>query len=162
VATFLAENTRAYQPPPPPTPATSFLKQQKLSPKSTVYLTDDDPSLMLSHALIQSSLPQALEWDRITSLMDSAALNDKSLERKGINLKAIKEIFNDKSLGGLDLQVEGEGKIMSFDQLTKEAEENGWILLAGKELELMGEEGKNQVGLDSVKRKRKTKMRKHK
>lgn len=118
---------------------------------------------MLSHALIQSSLPQALQWDRLVSLMDSAAMNDKSLERKGINLKAIRDILKDTEIGKEGLKVElNEGKIMSFDQLSKEAEENGWILLAGNELEILDGDEKEGVRMDSVKRKRKTKMRKHK
>lgn len=38
---------------------------------------DENPTLMFSHALIQSHLPKALEWDAIVDKMDKASLDSK-------------------------------------------------------------------------------------
>lgn len=84
VALHLAENCRAYEPPAPPQ-VQDGTKVAEHAPSSmsdriveSVYLTDDDPNLLLSHAVMQSSLPLVLKWDALVAKMDAAALNDPS------------------------------------------------------------------------------------
>ena len=43
---------------------------------NSVFFTDDDPNLMLSHAFVQLTLPLALKWDKLVAQMDAVALND--------------------------------------------------------------------------------------
>lgn len=91
VALHLAENCRAYEAPAAPK-AQDGLKdeiKQRASLMSdrvveSVYFTDDDPNLMLSHALVQSSLPLALKWDALVAKMNAAALNDPSKSTEGL------------------------------------------------------------------------------
>ena len=80
VATYLAEKGRAYEAPPAPTTgdAAVFEATEIEAPHvaNSVFFTDDDPNLMLSHALVQSTLPLALKWDKLVAQMDAVALND--------------------------------------------------------------------------------------
>lgn len=84
VATYLAEKGRAYEAPPAPSPSDDAAATdgdtlgQLEAPHvaSSVFFTDDDPNLMLSHALVQSTLPLALKWDKLVAQMEAAALND--------------------------------------------------------------------------------------
>lgn len=81
VATYLAEKGRAYEAPPAPVASNSSHVESadELEPphvSSSVFLTDDDPNLMLSHALVQSTLPLALKWDKVVAQMDAVALDD--------------------------------------------------------------------------------------
>ncbi|CBQ68832.1 conserved hypothetical protein [Sporisorium reilianum SRZ2] len=86
VATYLAEKGRAYEAPPAPTTtgqqqgADVDAADQFEAPHvaNSVFYTDDDPNLMLSHALVQSTLPLALKWDKLVAQMDAVALNDAS------------------------------------------------------------------------------------
>lgn len=83
VATYLAEKGRAYEAPPAPTTgqAAADLDAADLEAPhvaNSVFYTDDDPNLMLSHALVQSTLPLALKWDKLVAQMDAVALNDPS------------------------------------------------------------------------------------
>lgn len=78
VATYLAEKGRAYEAPPAPSTGTKDAVDHTEPPRvaSSVFFTDDDPNLMLSHALVQSTLPLALKWDKLVAKMDAVALND--------------------------------------------------------------------------------------
>lgn len=82
VATYLAEKGRAYEAPPAPctgeeaVEAASRLEAPHVA--KSVFFSDDDPNLMLSHALVQSTLPLALKWDKLVAQMDAVALNDPS------------------------------------------------------------------------------------
>lgn len=84
VATYLAEKGRAYEAPPAPVAsdaAAAAEASEQLEPPhvaSSIFFTDDDPNLMLSHALVQSTLPLALKWDKLVAQMDAVALNDPS------------------------------------------------------------------------------------
>ncbi|SAM84016.1 uncharacterized protein UBRO_06347 [Ustilago bromivora] len=78
VATYLAEKGRAYEAPPAPV-AGDAAEATELEPvhvSRSVFFTDDDPNLMLSHALVQSTLPLVLKWDKLVAQMDAVALND--------------------------------------------------------------------------------------
>lgn len=83
VATYLAEKGRAYEAPPAPSTgeaadldAAEYFEAPHVA--NSVFYTDNDPNLMLSHALVQSTLPLALKWDKLVAQMDAAALNDPS------------------------------------------------------------------------------------
>ncbi|SNX86226.1 uncharacterized protein MEPE_04935 [Melanopsichium pennsylvanicum] len=80
VATYLAEKGRAYEAPPAPSndEVVGAAVEQLEAPHvaNSVFFTDDDPNLMLSHALVQSTLPLALKWDKLVAQMDAVALND--------------------------------------------------------------------------------------
>ncbi|SPO28925.1 uncharacterized protein UTRI_05030_B [Ustilago trichophora] len=80
VATYLAEKGRAYEAPPAPTTgdmaAAAAEELEAPHVANSVFFTDDDPNLMLSHALVQSTLPLALKWDKLVAQMDAVALND--------------------------------------------------------------------------------------
>lgn len=81
VATYLAEKGRAYEAPPAPSTEEAIEAMEQLEPPhvaNSVFFTDDDPNLMLSHALVQSTLPLALKWDKVVAQMDAVALNDPS------------------------------------------------------------------------------------
>lgn len=72
VATYLAQSTRAFEPPAAPSTDTqAALEQSKGS-----YAADEDPNLMLSHALVQAHLPPSLAWDSIVSKMNQATISD--------------------------------------------------------------------------------------
>ncbi|KAN0061941.1 hypothetical protein ACQY0O_005936 [Thecaphora frezii] len=98
VATYLAEKGRAYEPPPAPQPKVdkdgkpieASEEQSALSEMphvaSTTFFTDDDPNLILSHAMVQATLPLALKWDRLVSQMDAAALDQPEKALKEIDL----------------------------------------------------------------------------
>lgn len=90
VATYLAEKGRAYEPPPAPTPSTSA--PSPLEPPhvaNSVFFTDDDPNLMLSHALVQTTLPLALKWDKLVAQMDAVALNDPTKADDLVDIKKL-------------------------------------------------------------------------
>lgn len=87
VATYLAEKGRAYEAPPAPTIGDNTDIEQIETPhvSSSVFFTDDDPNLMLSHALVQSTLPLALKWDKLVAQMDAVALNDPAQADKVVD-----------------------------------------------------------------------------
>ncbi|GAC99877.1 hypothetical protein PHSY_007480 [Pseudozyma hubeiensis SY62] len=79
VATYLAEKGRAYEAPPAPSAEGAIEAAEQLEAPhvaNSVFFTDDDPNLMLSHALVQSTLPLALKWDKLVAQMDAVALDD--------------------------------------------------------------------------------------
>ncbi|EPQ26428.1 uncharacterized protein PFL1_06076 [Pseudozyma flocculosa PF-1] len=114
VATYLAEKGRAYEAPPAPqarrkdagtvggddasSTSPAALSEQEIQEAiedaasrmphaaSTAFYTDDDPNLILSHALVQVTLPLALKWDRLVSQMDAVALDRPEKALEGIDL----------------------------------------------------------------------------
>ena len=138
VATFLAERTRALEPPAAPlmegeaelVQAMEKLEMEELARHFTgsenaftmQNMSEDDPNLLLSHAMVQATLPARLQWDSVVAKMD-AATGDK-LATSPVDLS---------SLNANLLQAE----------------------------EKASDEG-DEVHMDSVRRKRRKKMRKHK
>lgn len=146
VATYLAEHTRAFEAPAPPAlgatphstasvPALSTEEQEMeaiAARLTTLFLDsmrgstasggaqalgqdDDEPNLLLSHAVVQASLPRALSWDALLAKMSVAAGTEPA--GPAVDLSAL-----------------------NADLLPRPA----------------------SVEMDSVRRKRKKKMRKHK
>jgi hypothetical protein len=146
VATYLAEHTRAFEAPAPPTVGavphsgasmrvlsseeqemeaiaarltTLFLDSMRGSASSgssqALHQDDDEPNLLLSHAMVQASLPRALSWDSVLAKMSEAAGTEPA--GPAVNLSAL-----------------------NADLLPRPV----------------------SVDMDSVRRKRKKKMRKHK
>lgn len=122
VATHMAHSTRAYVPPSEAISASQAdadIVQTEDGTTASIKIIDereDDPNLILSHAMVQATLPPALSWDRIVAKMDAASSGKK--EKPVVDLDAL-----------------------NADLL------NHLI---------------SQVSLDSTKRKRGKKMRKHK
>lgn len=89
VATYLAEKTRAFEPPAPPARDGLSTEVESSNARTSVFVTDDDPNLLLSHALVQNSLPMALEWDRLVAQMDAVVLGEPGKAREGVKLAGI-------------------------------------------------------------------------
>lgn len=135
VATYLAEKGRAYEAPPAPSTggaadmdAADHFEAPHVS--NSVFYTDDDPNLMLSHALVQSTLPLALKWDKLVAQMDAVALNDPSRADAVVDTTKL-----DAELDGAALK----GKVKVSPLLEA-----------------------HNIMMDSVRRKRRKKIRKHK
>lgn len=90
VATHLAQSGRAFEPPATPAhPGEQALaaEQESREASASIKIIDereDDPNLLLSHAMVQATLPPALAWDRLVAQMDSVTLGDKA--RKAVDV----------------------------------------------------------------------------
>lgn len=135
-ATYLAESTRAFEPPSPPSvgkagKSAEANKGEELTLESkdlsaSIKIIDErgeDPNLLLSHAMVQATLPPALSWNRLVAKMDAATL------KEGGSLSFI-------DVNSLDAEL--------LPIMEKPSSEH------------------QVVEMDSTKRKRKKKMRKHK
>ena len=86
-ATHLAESTRAFEPPSLPGKTQKAALEKKgeeliLESKdmsANIKIIDErgeDPNLLLSHAMVQATLPSALSWNRLVAKMDAATLQE--------------------------------------------------------------------------------------
>ena len=114
VATYLAEKGRAYEAPPAPVAVAekavaeaSAEEAETWAPKvaSTVFMTDDDPNLMLSHAMVQATLPSALKWDQIVAQMEAVELQEPEKAAQGVDVSKLNaEMIADKA--GSDVEMD--------------------------------------------------------
>ncbi|GAK68257.1 uncharacterized protein PAN0_058d6498 [Moesziomyces antarcticus] len=141
VATYLAEKGRAYEAPAAPVAgeaegeAIGELEARSVAGPhvaNSVFFTDDDPNLMLSHALVQTTLPLALKWDKLVAQMDAVALDDPS------RMDAV------------------------VDTTKLDAELEPSLGRAGKRVKVSPLLEAHNIMMDSVRRKRRKKIRKHK
>lgn len=122
VATHMANATRAFVPPSDVVEAAETdaeLIQAQDGTTASIKIIDDreeDPNLILSHAMVQATLPPALSWDRIVAKMDAASMCQS--EKQVVDVSALNADLLNRLI--------------------------------------------SQVSLDSTKRKRGKKMRKHK
>jgi Mitochondrial domain of unknown function (DUF1713) len=88
-ATHLAQSTRAFEPPLQPAFGKAGkdavankgeeLKLESKEMSANIKIIDereDDPNLLLSHAMVQATLPSALSWNRLVAKMDAATLKE--------------------------------------------------------------------------------------
>lgn len=123
---------RAFEPPAPPKAlakdgASADYTAGTESRAANVEMADDDPNLLLSHAMVQARLPPALAWDRLVAQMDQATLDERQKEAAQRASSTIVDVTK------LNAEVPPPPAVHVVD-----------------------------VSLDSVKRKRRKKMRKHK
>lgn len=139
VASFLAERTRALEPPESPLMEreeenlANAMERMDIEDLAKHFagsknaftvqnICEEDPNLFFSHAMVQAIVPTQLKWDKVVAKMNAATGNEKGATNQIIDLSRL-----DASL------------------------------LAPREV------GKDdEVHMDSVKRKRRKKMRKHK
>lgn len=134
-ATYLAQSTRAFEPPSQPVPSDANkvadadtgknlnLESKDLSANIKIIdEREDDPNLLLSHAMVQATLPPALSWNRLVAKMEAASLKEGG------------------SLSFIDVNTLNAKLLPIAEKSSTEPD----------------------VEMDSTKRKRKKKMRKHK
>ncbi|PWZ01905.1 hypothetical protein BCV70DRAFT_156738 [Testicularia cyperi] len=119
VATYLAEKGRAYEAPPAPRPASEAGAKEAIDLEadlaaaqaagSSEMLAFEDTNLLLSHAMVQQTLPLALKWDKLVAQMDAAALNDPTKASATIDLSQL----------NANLHTTSDGEHVSLDSVRR-------------------------------------------
>jgi len=105
VATFLAEKTRALEAPEAPSmdgaeELESGMESMEIEELAKHFagsanaftmqnMSEDDPNLMLSHAMVQATLPSRLKWDAIVAKMDAATNVEGESLNKAVDVSAL-------------------------------------------------------------------------